>query len=145
MQKYLAFMKSKTEVSALPELHFFDGTEGDLHPDTMAMASFPRSGNTMLRAYLERITGIVTGSDVDIELGLNAALMEEGLEGEGMIDSRVWVVKTHYPERHGVCMYFPKRCVMVLRDPIDCIPSLFHLTLTDSHDLSVIDEDFFTF
>ena len=141
----MTHMKSNTEVTTMPEVHFFDGMEGELHPDTLVMASFPRSGNTMLRAYIEKITGIVTGSDVDIELGLNAALMEEGLEGEGLIDSKVWVVKTHYPERHGVCMYHPKRCVMVLRDPIDCIPSLFHLTMTDSHDLSCIDDDFFTY
>jgi hypothetical protein len=27
--------------------------------------------------------------------------MEMGLEGEGMIDDSVWIIKTHYPERIG--------------------------------------------
>ena len=30
------------------------------------MVSFPRSGNTLLRAYLEKIMGLTTGSDCDI-------------------------------------------------------------------------------
>ena len=94
---------------------------------------------------MEKITGIVTGSEADITLGLIQALMDEGLEGEGLVDNRVWVVKSHHPERTGITFYRPKRCVMVLRDPIDCIPSLFHLTMTDSHDLSLCDEDFVAF
>lgn len=94
---------------------------------------------------MEKITGIVTGSEADITLGLIQALMDEGLEGEGLVDNRVWVVKSHHPERTGITFYRPKRCVLVLRDPIDCIPSLFHLTMTDSHDLSLCDEDFITF
>lgn len=94
---------------------------------------------------MEKITGIVTGSEADITLGLIQALMDEGLEGEGLVDNRVWVVKSHHPERTGITLYHPKRCVMVLRDPIDCIPSLFHLTMTDSHDLSLCDEDFVNF
>ena len=63
------------------------------------MTSYPRSGNTLLRAYLERIMGLVTGSDVDIKRNLNSALLELGMAGEGLVDERVWVVKTHYPER----------------------------------------------
>jgi hypothetical protein len=63
------------------------------------MTSYPRCGNTLLRAYLEKIMGLVTGSDVDIKRKLNLTLMELGLAGEGLVDSRVWIVKTHYPER----------------------------------------------
>lgn len=65
------------------------------------MTSFPRSGNSMLRATLERVMGLVTGSDANIELKLCGALMDMGLQGEGLVDKRVWVVKTHYPERVG--------------------------------------------
>ena len=63
------------------------------------MTSYPRSGNTLLRAYLERIMGLVTGSDVDIKRQLNSTLLELGMIGEGLVDERVWIVKTHYPER----------------------------------------------
>ena len=34
-------------------------------------ASDPRSGNTLIRSYLERITGIITGSDHNTEMKLN--------------------------------------------------------------------------
>jgi hypothetical protein len=53
------------------------------------MASFPRSGNTLLRAYLEKIMGLTTGSDCDIEKKLNKDLMMMGLAGEGLVDKRV--------------------------------------------------------
>ena len=80
----------------LPEIRFLDGKQS---PETLIMTSYPRSGNTLLRAYLERIMGLVTGSDVDIKRKLNSTLLELGLAGEGLADDRVWVVKTHYPER----------------------------------------------
>ena len=32
----------------------------------IALASFSRSGNTMLRAYIEKITGLATGSDGNV-------------------------------------------------------------------------------
>jgi hypothetical protein len=41
----------------------------------MILASYPRSGNTLLRAYIEKIMGFVTGSDCDIEKKLNKELM----------------------------------------------------------------------
>ena len=52
------------------------------------MTSYPRSGNTLLRAYLEKIMGLVTGSDCDITKKLNLALMDLGLAGEGWVDKR---------------------------------------------------------
>ena len=51
------------------------------------MASYPRSGNTMLRAYMEKIMGVVTGSDADITKKLINDLMEMGLGGEGIYDN----------------------------------------------------------
>ena len=84
----------------LPELHFFDGssTRDNFEHDSVIMSSYPRSGNTLLRAYLEKIMGLVSGSDCDITKKLNVALMNMGLAGEGLVDKRVWVIKTHYPE-----------------------------------------------
>ena len=56
----------------------------------------------MLRAYLEKITGLATGSDGDLKKKMVADLMKDGLVGEGLTDSRVQIVKNHYPERQGV-------------------------------------------
>ena len=69
--------------------------------DTVVMTSYPRSGNTLLRGYLEKIMGLCSGSDSDICKKLNKDLMIAGLSGEGLVDRRVMIVKTHYPERFG--------------------------------------------
>ena len=67
----------------LPEIRSLDGKSPQ---ETLIMTSYPRSGNTLLRAYLERIMGLVTGSDVDIKRKLNSTLLELGLAGEGLAD-----------------------------------------------------------
>ena len=38
---------------------------------TILLSSYPRSGNTMLRKYIEKLTGIYTGSDCDIKRNLD--------------------------------------------------------------------------
>ena len=43
------------------ELRFLDNTQ--IKSNKIALASFPRSGNTFLRKYLDLLTGIHTGSD----------------------------------------------------------------------------------
>jgi hypothetical protein len=65
------------------------------------MSSYPRSGNTLLRSYCEKITGIYTGSDCDIARKLNQQLYNMGMKGESIQDKSVLIVKTHYPERMG--------------------------------------------
>ena len=100
--KYELLRRNCNDQKELPNLHFLDGKASfDEQPDTIVMTSYPRSGNTLLRATLERVMGLVTGSDCDISKRLNVALMEMGLVGEGLVDKRVWIVKTHYPERYG--------------------------------------------
>lgn len=95
-------MSKPAEAEELPDIHFFDG-KASAHDDLdrVVMTSYPRSGNSMLRATLERIMGIVTGSDADIRAKLHGELMDDGLVGEGLVSRKVWVIKTHYPERSG--------------------------------------------
>ena len=45
---------------------FLDG-KTDMTGFKVAFQSFPRSGNTFLRRYLEQITGVYTGADMAIE------------------------------------------------------------------------------
>jgi hypothetical protein len=135
-----------SENLSLPDLAFLDGKASvDDYPDTVVMTSFPRSGNTLLRATLERIMGLVTGSDCDITKKLNVALMDMGLAGEGLVDKRVWVVKTHYPERYGKSRFGSERAILLVRSPLDCITSLFNMVCSGSHDLSIADGDFAKF
>ena len=59
-------------VDSLPPLCFLDTSiPVSVEQDTVILSSYPRSGNTLLRAYLEKILGLVTGSDCDIDKKLN--------------------------------------------------------------------------
>lgn len=109
------------------------------------MVSFPRSGNTLLRAYLEKIMGLTSGSDCDITKKLNKDLMMMGLAGEGLVDKRVMVVKTHYPERYGKTKFYAERAILLVRNPLDAIVSLFNMVCTGSHNKSIHDDDFTKF
>jgi hypothetical protein len=106
------------------------------------MASYPRSGNTLIRTWVERITGIFSGSDGNNQGALHQALKDIGLEGEGVCDKRVQLVKTHFPERSGSLFYPSQKTVLLLRSPLDCIISLFHMDCTGTHDCSILETDF---
>jgi hypothetical protein len=56
-------MLEKTKESKLAECRIFDRdwTAGEC--ETVAMASYPRSGNTLMRTWVERVMGIFSGSD----------------------------------------------------------------------------------
>ena len=63
--------------------------EGDeLDPSRVGtiLTSFPRSGNTLIRTYIEQITKIYTGSDCDLKRALNCQLQELGMYGESIIN-----------------------------------------------------------
>lgn len=86
--------------------------------------------------------GLVTGSDCDIEKKLNKELMYMGLNGEGLVDKRVWIVKTHYPERYGKTKFYAERCILLIRNPLDAITSLFNMVCTGSHNKSIHNDDY---
>jgi hypothetical protein len=65
-----------------------------------------------------------------------------GLAGEGLVDKRVWVVKTHYPERYGKTKFYAERAILLVRNPLDSITSLFNMVCTGSHNRSIHDNDY---
>lgn len=65
------------------DLHFKDPSS---HHEKVILASYPRSGNTLMRSYIEKLTKIYTGSDHNTDLKLNKDLFELGMTGEGVID-----------------------------------------------------------
>ena len=109
------------------------------------MASYPRCGNTLLRSIMEKVMGICTGSDNDITLGLVGALMDAGFDGEGIVDKRVWVVKTHYPANEGYKPYEADRNILLIRSPLDSLVSYFNLEGARSHSASINKEDYSNF
>ena len=68
-----------------------------------------------------------------------------GLAGEGLVDKRVLVIKSHYPERYGKTKFGAERAILLVRSPLDCITSLFNMICTGSHDLSISDKTYAKF
>lgn len=99
--------------------------------------TYPRSGNTFLRKYLELITGITTGSEVE------ANVWHLPLIGEQIVDDRVWVVKSHGPITRVIsCEDFSMNKIIVLmRNPFAVIISMVHMCQTYSH-FKQLDHDF---
>ena len=88
-----------------------------LLPGITLLVSYRRSGNTLLRTLLERITNIVTGSDTRPDRSLSQALpVEHNLVGEGVTSSIFTpIVKSHFPERLGYLRFSAQRVVLVVR------------------------------
>eukprot|EP00903_Cladosiphon_okamuranus_P017957 g16521.t1 len=103
------------------------------------LASYPRSGNSLLRRLLEEVTGTITGSDTRPDRTLSRSLSVFGLQGEGVVDHRVRVVKTHYPERLGFRPFEGSKTILLVRNPFDAIDSYFNMALTNTHDQSLHD------
>lgn len=111
----------------------------------IAIGSFPRSGNTMIRTVFENIIGHYTGDDMVIAdtLGDNILLSYYGLGKESEINN-VLFVKTHYP-----FMCFEKNkfnaqgAFMVIRNPFDSFLSFFHFSRTSLHQAKVSNEELF--
>eukprot|EP00960_Hanusia_phi_P000629 16344-Hanusia_phi.AAC.11 len=93
------------------------------------LASFPRSGNSMLRSMIEDATGIWTGSD------FYARDLSPYTEGEGVWDSRVLFVKTHWPVFRNFRR--AKRAVLLVRNPFEVIVSWMHLRITMQHNATL--------
>eukprot|EP00943_MAST-04B_sp_MAST-4B-sp1_P002859 g2859.t1 len=111
--------------------------------ERIALASYPRSGNSLVRRLIESITGIVTGSDTKPGRGMAELLRNNGLIGEGeTTKEKVWVVKTHFPERTGWQKFKVQRAILLIRHPINAIKSYFHMQLTATHHLSLDPTEF---
>ena len=108
----------------------------------IALVSYPRSGNSLLRSLLEASTGVLSGSDARPEATLSRQLQQAGLRGEGVCDHRVWLVKSHWPERRGASAFAAHAAILIVRSPFDCIDSYFNMVLTSSHNASVPDGEY---
>ena len=67
------------------------------------------------------------------------------VKGEGITDSSVWFIKTHYPERHGYKIYGIDRCILIIRNPFDAIESYFHMAMTNTHNKTLTPQVFFSY
>ncbi|CAN0236359.1 unnamed protein product, partial [Ectocarpus sp. 13 AM-2016] len=86
-----------------------------------------------------QVTGTITGSDTRPDRTLSRSLTVMGMQGEGVVDHRVRVVKTHYPERPGFRAFNADKAILLVRNPFDAVDSYFNMALTNTHDRSLHD------
>lgn len=118
--------------------------------ETVVMASYPRSGNTMLRKLIEASTGVLTGSDSRADIAMNRDLKLYGLAGEGDTGDhngggRVWVVKSHFPVSRGRKELGAQRAILLVRNPFNAIRSYFNMLLTGTHTHSIMPSEYARF
>lgn len=92
LSKDLSLLERHKDIFELPS-KYLDGE--DINGNRITYLTFPRCGSTFLRNYIEKITGIATGSTMFHELAYHHTLFD--FKGEGITDNTVWVSKTHYP------------------------------------------------
>jgi hypothetical protein len=97
---------------------FLDGS--DLTGNQTAFISYPRSGNSFLRGYMQKVSTIHTGSDV-----FPFHMMNNGLLGENITKDWVWCAKTHWPSTQNKLgkPYQAQRAFMIVRNPLDAFYS----------------------
>ena len=100
----------------------------------------PRTGNSFLRRILELITGTYTGSEMNMDLTVEH--MTGYLAGESTVshDNLCWVTKTHWPMESptGAIKFSAQKCISIVRNPIDMMPSFALLFNLNSHSATTV-------
>ena len=112
------------------EFRFLDGRP--FAGDKIGFTSFPRSGNSFLRRYVEQITGVTSGSSISIHSATSLQIM--GLKGESHQGDNVWMAKSHHPFFiQGATQMPTQKTFICVRHPLDVFPSYAALCNTLSH------------
>lgn len=136
--KYVKFADWRSDLLSKPsgkveplELKFLDPSAAIAdYQDTILMASTPRSGNTFLRGFTDKILGIPTGADEDAR----HMIEEFGLPGSNVVDRRCQMIKTHYPrDRTDYAQFLGQRVVYLVRNPLDQMTSYFNYSICANH------------
>ena len=95
--------------------------------NSIIYTSMPRCGQTFLRTYLQKITGIATGCEMSIDITLDQQF--NGFMGEEIVDESVWIKKSHWPMRiPGNQIQIGNKVLVCVRNPYDIIVSLMYFT-----------------
>ena len=63
------------------------------------------------------------------------------MHGEGEIGSNVWIIKTNFPEKTWRKIFKASKCILLVRNPIDAIASLFHKNSKETLNKSISHKD----
>ena len=112
------------------EFRFLDGQPNN--SNKVAFMSFPRSGNTFLRRYMELCTGVITGADNTLHV--NVILQMQGTKGEDIVDDTCWIIKTHSPWiMPEAPVFHSNKVICIVRNPLDTNLSWLHLAAMNNH------------
>lgn len=137
LKQLFAVFKSKDEKVFEENQWMFDGQYRFLDKESIDgqhvnFTSYPRSGNSFLRRYLESVTGICTGSTMSIHQSTSLQIM--GMYGESKRDDSVFIVKSHHPFYLKLAtVYDSNKTIYVVRDPVDSLPSYCSLINCMNH------------
>lgn len=137
LKQLQAVLKSSDEVLWENSRWMFDGEyrflDGEPNKSNkIAFCSFPRSGNTFLRRYMELLTGVTTGADNTLHININ--LQMQGMKGEDVVDDTCWVVKSHSPwVMPEAPVFSANKCIVIVRNPLDTNLSWLHLVCMNNH------------
>ena len=105
---------------------FLDG-KTELSGEKACLVSYPRSGNSFIRNYVMRASGLYTGSDIP-----SVALHNSGFLGDHTTSdsNNVWVTKTHYPINQITepPKFSTNKIFLIVRNPLDSIYSQANLS-----------------
>jgi hypothetical protein len=103
--------------------------DGAPKSDRIAFSSFLRSGNTLTRKYFEEITGVATGSIMNLNFIVNFSLLHPIFKADTVFDDRVFIIKTHLPfvaDFTNDAEYIScSKSLVCVRNPLDTLPSMF--------------------
>ena len=100
--------------------------------ETWVLVSYPGSGSSLLRYYLEGITKILTGSDDALENNQWKERYSDSFGGERRTDNRVWIINSHFPHNKGNNKFLAHKWILLVREPIDWMLSLHGLCFNKS-------------
>jgi len=93
--------------------------------NSVVFTSWPRMGQSFLRTYLEKITGIATGCEISLDFITDQQMFP--FMGEETNDASVWVKKSHWPVFiPGNLVTIGNKYLICVRNPYDAIRSAFH-------------------
>ena len=94
---------------------------------TVALVSYPGSGNSWVRQLLEASTGIYTGA-----VYCDSSYINAGMIGEGVQTNNVIAVKTHYDPLSVSKLIKSNKAIYIVRNPFDAILSEYNRAIAVS-------------
>lgn len=132
----------KTDTQQILKKTYINDDNVDNKQYPLCVASFPRSGNTMLRTILENTTGNYTGDDMIIKYDDESELQLRFFDlGVHNTVKNTFLIKTHFPNFSFPPNEFKSQgAVFIIRNPFDAFDSYFEMVQNDSHRAKLSEE-----